>query len=231
MAHYSGLVATNECENPFLYSDIVTSTTHKTLQGPRAGMIFYKKEFEEKINFSVFPGIQGGPHMNQIGALCYQLKYVKTEEYKKYIIQVKKNAVIMVEELKNLGYKICGNSTVNHIILIDLNNLNITGSKIEKICEYVDISINKNSVPGDKSALNPCGIRLGTSALTTRGFKEDDIKIVVKFLDKIIKIALDIQKISGTKLKDFIEHMRNNEELILIKKNINNFANNYEFYN
>ena len=112
-----------------------------------------------------------------------------------------------------------------------MNPLNITGSKIEKICEYVDISINKNSVAGDKSALSPCGIRIGTPALTTRGFNEDDFVKVVEFIDSVIKIAIDIQTQSGAKLVDFIKIMESNNELLDIKKNINNFANTFEFYN
>jgi len=230
MAHYSGLVAAQECSNPFLYADIVTSTTHKTLGGPRAGMIFYKKCYEEQVNFSTFPAIQGGPHQHQIGALCFQLKYVNTKEFKNYIIQVKKNAKTMAEEFMKKGYKVCTNGTDNHLVLIDLNPQKITGSKIEKICEYVDISINKNSVASDKSALSPCGIRLGTSALTSRGLKEDDFIKVVEFIDNIINIALEIQKESGAKLVDFIKTMETNTELINIKNNINNFANNFEFY-
>lgn len=230
MAHYSGLVAAQECSNPFLYADIVTSTTHKTLGGPRAGMIFYKKCYEEQVNFSTFPAIQGGPHQHQIGALCFQLKYVNTKEFKNYIIQVKKNAKTMAEEFMNKGYKVCTNGTDNHLILIDLNPQKITGSKIEKICEYVDISINKNSVASDKSALSPCGIRLGTSALTSRGLKEEDFIKVVEFIDSVIQIALEIQKKSGAKLVDFIKAMEINEELINIKKNINIFANSFEFY-
>tara|TARA_Y100000739_G_C20588756_1_gene456771 strand:+ start:660 stop:1970 length:1311 start_codon:yes stop_codon:yes gene_type:complete len=230
MAHYSGLVAAQECSNPFLYADIVTSTTHKTLAGPRAGMIFYKKCYEEQVNFSTFPAIQGGPHQHQIGALCFQLKYVNTKEFKNYIIQVKKNAKTMAEEFMNKGYKVCTNGTDNHLILIDLNPQKITGSKIEKICEYVDISINKNSVASDKSALSPCGIRLGTSALTSRGLKEGDFIKVVEFIDSVIQIALEIQKKSGPKLVDFIKAMEINKELINIKKNINIFANTFEFY-
>ena len=230
MAHYSGLVAAQECSNPFLYADIVTSTTHKTLGGPRAGMIFYKKCYEEQVNFSTFPAIQGGPHQHQIGALCFQLKYVNRKEFKNYIIQVKKNAKTMAEEFMNKGYKVCTNGTDNHLILIDLNPQKITGSKIEKICEYVDISINKNSVASDKSALSPCGIRLGTSALTSRGLKEEDFIKVVEFIDSVIQIALEIQKKTGPKLVDFIKAMEFNEELINIKKNINIFANSFEFY-
>ena len=193
-------------------------------------MIFYKKELEEQINFSVFPGIQGGPHQHQIGALCYQLNIVNSEEFKEYIIQVKKNAKIMAEKLIEKGYKLCTNGTENHLILLDLRNKKISGSKIEKICEYVDISINKNSVPGDKSALIPGGIRIGTPALTTRGFKENDFIKVVEFIDRTINIAIKIQEKSGPKMIDFVEEMYGCEELLLIKEEINNFASIFEFY-
>lgn len=230
MAHFSGLVAAKECRNPFDYCDIITSTTHKTLGGPRSGMIFYKKQFEDFINFSVFPAIQGGPHQHQIGALCYQLNIVNTDEFKNYIIEVKKNAKIMSEKFIEKNYKLCTNGTENHLILIDLRDKNISGSKIEKICEYVDISLNKNSVPGDKSALIPGGIRLGTPALTTRGFKETDFIKIVDFLDKVINIAIEIQKDSGPKMVDFEKKMKNNNDLLGIKKEINTFASGFEFY-
>lgn len=230
MAHFSGLVATNECNNPFDYCDVITSTTHKTLAGPRAGMIFYKKKLENLINFSVFPGIQGGPHQHQIGALCFQLGYVNSEEFKNYIIQVKKNANVLANELIKRNYKLCTNGTENHLILIDLRPNKITGNKIEKICEFVDISINKNSVPGDKSALTPGGIRLGTPALTSRGFKEEDFIKVADYLDRVIKIALKIQNISGNKLSIFVESFSNNSELIELKNEINIFAMKFDFY-
>ena len=230
MAHFSGLVAAQECANPFEYCDIVTSTTHKTLRGPRSGLIFFKKDLENDINFSVFPAIQGGPHEHQIGALCHQLKQVNTLKFKEYIIQVKKNANIMAEEFIKKGYKVCTNGTDNHLILVDLRDKGITGSKIEKICELVDISINKNSVAGDKSALSPGGIRLGSPALTTRGFKENDFRKVVDFIDRVIQIAIKIQNESGKKLKKFIEKINDDKDLNEIKKEINNFAINFEFY-
>ena len=230
MAHFSGLVASNECNNPFQYCDIVTSTTHKTLAGPRSGMIFYKKKYENDINFSVFPGIQGGPHQNQIGALCFQFDYINTIEFKNYIKQVKKNCKIMCEYLIKKDYKLCTNGSDNHLILIDLRNQKITGSKIEKICEYVNISINKNSVPGDKSALTPGGIRIGTSALTTRGFKENDFIKVVDFLDRVIKIAINIQNKVGNILKNFVNEFENNNDLILLKNEITIFSEKFDFY-
>jgi len=220
MAHFSGFVATQELDDPFKYCDVVTSTTHKTLRGPRAGMIFCKKHYEKLINDSVFPSLQGGPHEHQIAAIATQLKQVATPDFKVYIQNVKKNAQTLATHLINRGYKVCSNGTDNHIILIDLNNKNITGSKIEKLCEKVNISINKNSVPGDKSALSPGGIRLGTPSLTTRGMTNKHMFIVAEFLDEIINLAINIQdKNNVKKLNDFIHFIENdNDALIEINK-------------
>ena len=220
MSHFNGFVATGLLKNPFDYCDVVTTTTHKTLRGPRAGMIFFKKELEDKINSAVFPGLQGGPHNGQIAAIATQLKEVMTPEYKSYIQQVKSNANILANELMKCGYNVCTNGTDNHIILVDMRKYDISGSKIEKICEFVNISINKNSVVGDKSALNPGGIRLGTSSLTTRGFKEEEFIEIGRILDKLIQIAINIQKISGKKLKDFEREMKNNKQLIIIQDDV-----------
>ena len=234
MAHFSGFVATQELDNPFEYCDIVTSTTHKTLRGPRAGIIFCKKQYEKLINDSVFPSLQGGPHENQIAAIATQLKQVNTPEFKLYIQNVKKNAQSLANQLINKGYKICSNGTDNHIILIDLNNKNITGSKIEKICELVNIYINKNSVPGDNSALSPGGIRLGTPSLTTRGMNEKDMIIVANFLDKIINLAINIQdKNNIKKLNDFIYFIKNDNETLIklnkIKENVTFFCKDFHY--
>ena len=189
MAHISGFVATQQMNNPFEYCDLVTTTTHKTLRGPRSGLIFFKKEYENQINESVFPGVQGGPHQNAIGAVATQMLEAQTDEFRDYIIQVKKNAQALSGELVRLGYKISTGGTDNHIVLVYTKDKGITGSKIEKICEYVDISINKNSVFGDTSPLNPGGIRLGTAALTTRGMKEEDFVRIGSLLDNIIKLG------------------------------------------
>ena len=231
MAHFSGLVVANEYNNPFEYCDIVTTTTHKTLRGPRAGMIFYKKEYEKEINFSVFPTFQGGPHNNQIGALCFQLKEVTKPYFKEYIQQVKLNAKTMANEFIQRGYNIVTNGTDNHIVLCNLKDKGITGSKIEKICEYVNISINKNSIIGDKSALNPGGIRLGVAAITTRGMVESDIIKVVDYIDKIIKIAINIQeRIQSKSLKSFCNELDNYSELMTIKDDIISFSKKFTFY-
>ena len=230
MAHFSGLVAAEEITNPFKYCDIVTTTTHKTLRGPRSGVIFFRNKFQNDINFSVFPGLQGGPHEHQIAALAFQLKEISSKEFKEYIIQVKKNAVTMSETLIKLGYKVCTGGTDNHLILCDLRNKNITGSKVEKICDYVNISLNKNSVAGDKSALSPGGIRIGSPSLTTRGLKEKDFEKVIHFLDRVIKIALNIQEKTGKSLKKFVAEFQNYPEVQVIKGEVSNFINKFEFY-
>tara|TARA_B100001175_G_scaffold191729_1_gene162648 strand:- start:620 stop:1915 length:1296 start_codon:yes stop_codon:yes gene_type:complete len=229
IAHISGLVATQEANNPFEYCDIVTTTTHKTLRGPRSGMIFYKKEFENSINESVFPGVQGGPHNNKIAALCHQLYEVSTPEFKQYIINVKKNAKILAKKLIELGYSISSNGTDNHIVLVNVRNKGVSGSKVEKVCELVDISINKNAIYGDTSAMNPGGIRLGSSAMTTRLCDETHFIKIAEFIDETVKICLEIQKNKGTKLKEFLVDIEKNESILQLKKKVNQFTKDLYF--
>tara|TARA_Y100000389_G_scaffold143553_1_gene141823 strand:+ start:1438 stop:2775 length:1338 start_codon:yes stop_codon:yes gene_type:complete len=234
MAHYSGLVATQELKNPFDYCDIVTTTTHKTLRGPRAGMIFYKKEYEKNIDSAVFPGLQGGPHEHQIAAIATQLLQVQTPEFKEYIVQLKKNAVSLGDRLMEYGYNISTNGTDNHLLLVNLRSHGVTGSKVEKICELVNISINKNSVYGDTSALSPGGIRLGTSPLTSRNFLEEDFEKVALFLHQCIQLAKHVQEKSGKKMKDFNLKVEEDEEIQLllkkIKTDVNEFALEFPLY-
>ena len=234
MAHISGLVATEEFKSPFEYCDVVTTTTHKTLRGPRSGLIFYKKELKNKIDFAVFPGLQGGPHNHQIAGVATQLLEAQTQEFKDYIVQVKKNAQMLATQLLIKGYTLITGGTDNHLVLVDLKNKGISGSKLELICELTDISINKNSVYGDKSALNPGGVRLGASALTTRGFTQEDFIKVADFIDECTILARDIQKESGPKLVDFKKTLNETpalkERLESIKSRVNSFAETFEFY-
>ena len=155
ISHISGLVATKVLNNPFEYADVVTSTTHKTLRGPRSGMIFSNKirhpNLDEKIDFAVFPMLQGGPHNHQIAALATQLKEVQTPRFKEYILQTLKNAKKLSEELMKRECKLISDGTSNHLMLWDVRPFGLTGSKIEKVCEMVHISINKNTIIGDKS--------------------------------------------------------------------------------
>lgn len=233
MAHFNGFVATGLLNNPFEYCDFVTTTTHKTLGGPRAGMIFCKKEYETRVNDAVFPGLQGGPHEHQIGALATQLKYVKTDEYKEYIIQVLKNSRELAKHLIKFGFTILTGGTDNHILLIDLTNKGLSGNKVEKLCEIVNISLNKNAVKGDKSALNPNGIRIGTPAITTRGMKEKDMIMIAGFLDIVVKKGLEIQETSGKKMTEFMIELNKQENIDcfnMIKNDIKLFVNEFDFY-
>jgi glycine hydroxymethyltransferase len=193
IAHISGFVATQEMNSPFEYCDIVTTTTHKSLRGPRAGIIFFRREYEQQINDAVFPGLQGGPHENQIAAIATQLREVQTPEFKEYIKQVRLNAQELSSELIKRDFKVVTGGTDNHLMLIDLRNKGISGGKAEKVMEYVGISVNKNTIPGDVSALNPSGIRIGTPAITTRGLKENDMKYLAEIIERVINIAINIQ--------------------------------------
>jgi glycine hydroxymethyltransferase len=228
MAHISGLVATDEANNPFEYCDIVTTTTHKTLRGPRAGIIFCKKEYEQKINQSVFPGLQGGPHENAIAAIATQLLEVQTSEFKEYIKQVKLNAKTLANELISKGYKLITDGTDNHLILWNLKSIGLTGSKMEKICDYVNITLNKNTIPGDNSAFSPGGVRIGSPALTSRGCKELDFIQIADFLDRIVKLALEIQTEHGKKLIDFTNALKNNNKVKELQQEIETFALQFE---
>jgi len=221
MAHISGLISAGVIPSPFPYADVVTTTTHKSLRGPRGAMIFYRKgqkgtdkkgkpvmyDYEDKINFAVFPGLQGGPHNHTIGALATCLKQASTPEFIEYQAQVLKNASRLAEELMNLGYSLVSGGTDNHLVLIDVkSSKGVDGARVERILELACIACNKNTVPGDTSALMPSGIRLGTPALTSRGFVEDDFARVAHFFDRAVQIAKKLKDTEqGKKLKDFRE--------------------------
>merc|ERR1712176_695016 len=231
MAHISGLVATGEQKSPFEYCDIVTTTTHKSLRGPRAGMIFFRKDergFENKINQAVFPALQGGPHEHQIAGVATQLKEVATDEFKVYSKQVKANAAALANRLQTkYGYKMASGGTENHLVLWDLKPQKITGSKFEKACDFCCITLNKNCVPGDRSAVSPGGVRIGSPALTTRKFTESDFEQIAVFLHEVLQIALKLQEKSGPKLKDFVTLLEGDADLEALKTKINAFATGF----
>ncbi|KAK0215681.1 serine hydroxymethyltransferase-domain-containing protein [Armillaria fumosa] len=219
MAHTSGLVAAQELNSPFDYCDVVTTTTHKTLRGPRAGLIFFRKDLEnakdleKRVNEAVFPACQGGPHNNTIAAVATALLQVAQPAFKDYAKQVILNARTLAASLSEHGYKLQTGGTDNHLVLWDLRPLGLTGSKIEKVCDLMGITINKNAVSGDASAQVPGGIRLGTSALTSRNMVESDIKVVADFLHRAVQLSLILQKEAGTKmLKDFVRVATTQEE-------------------
>ena len=222
MAHISGLVATGEAVSPFDLCDIVTTTTHKSLRGPRAGVIFFRKDardFENKINSAVFPGLQGGPHEHQIAAIATQLKEVCTPEFKAYAKQVRSNARRLAEHLQSHNYVLATGGTDNHLILWDLKPQGITGAKMQVLCDHCSITLNKNTVLGDTSALTPGGVRIGTPALTTRGLK--DFCTVGEFLHRAVTIAISIQASLPSKLlKDFEAAVKVSEEVKALKMDV-----------
>jgi glycine hydroxymethyltransferase len=210
VAHTSGLIASGLLKSPFEYCDVVTTTTHKTLRGPRGALIFYRNELKDIINFSVFPSNQGGGHFNTISAIATALNQVSTDEFKEYSENVINNAKYLASELKKLGFEIITDGTDNHIVLVNMKKFGLTGSKYEKLAEFCNVSINKNMIATDKSAMSPSGIRLGTSAMTSRGFKNKDFKFVVYILHEIALLGLNIQAAChSTKLVDFEEECKN----------------------
>ncbi|KAI0707532.1 glycine hydroxymethyltransferase [Cerioporus squamosus] len=219
IAHTSGLVAAGELADPFQYCDVVTTTTHKTLRGPRAGLIFFRKDsdkakdLEKRVNDAVFPACQGGPHNNTIAGIATALLQACQPTWKAYAKQVIANATTLGQELVARGYKLQTSGTDNHLVLWDLRPLGLTGSKLEKLCDLVGITINKNAVSGDASAQVPGGIRLGTAALTSRDMLEGDMKVVADFLHRAVQLALVLQKEAGSKLlKDFVRVATTPEE-------------------
>ncbi|XP_066166734.1 serine hydroxymethyltransferase 7 isoform X3 [Oryza sativa Japonica Group] len=240
MAQISGLVAAKECRNPFDYCDIVTSTTHKSLRGPRGGIIFFRKgknlrkrvgsltqvvendqyDFEDRINFAVFPSMQGGPHNNHIAALAIALKQVAMPEFKAYIQQVKKNAQALAMALLRRKCRLVTGGTDNHLMLWDLRTFGLTGKNFEKVCEACHISLNKTPIYGDNGSISPGGVRIGTPAMTTRGCLESDFEIMAEFLLRAAHIASIVLKEHGRLQKDFLKGLENNNDIIELRNQI-----------
>ena len=233
MAHISGLVAVGEANNPFLYADVVTTTTHKSLRGPRSGMIFSKKHLSDQIDFAVFPSLQGGPHNNVISAVAVALKEASTPEFSKYIIDVKENAKLLSKELINLGYQILTDGTDNHLLVMNLRNKGITGSKVEYILEKVHISVNKNTVIGDKSALSPSGVRIGLCAMTTRGLQKVHCLPLATLIHRAIVIGKTIQckKLVDFKREVDLQFTEGESELKQLQDDVLQFSSQFSFPN
>lgn len=242
MSHISGLVAAGLVPSPFEDCDIVTTTTHKTLRGPRSGMIFYRKgvrsvdksgkevmfDLEKRINDAVFPGLQGGPHNHAIASVGVALKQAATPEFKHYQQQVLTNCKVMAAALMKRGYTIVSGGTDNHLVLLDLRPSGTDGARAEKILEDVSIAANKNTCPGDKSALRPGGVRLGAPALTSRNLKEADFEKVVEFIHKAICLTLEIQSSCGPTLREFKAKVKDDAgvqaKISALRTEVENFA-------
>jgi glycine hydroxymethyltransferase len=199
ISHIAGLVAAGEHPSPFGHCDVVTMTTHKTLRGPRAALIFSRideREIYKKIDKAIFPGLQGGPHLNAIASIAVALKEAITPAFKKYIKQVVKNACVMAEEFKKLGWRVVSGGTDTHLFLMDTFSQGISGKDASEILEKNNIIVNKNAIPFDiRSPIDPSGIRIGTPAETTRGRKEKDFVQIARKIDKILRAK--IGKIKG----------------------------------
>ncbi|KAJ2656982.1 Serine hydroxymethyltransferase, cytosolic [Coemansia sp. RSA 1200] len=219
MAHISGLVAAGVLASPFEHADIVTTTTHKSLRGPRGAMIFFRKgvrsvnkkgveiqyDLEKPINQSVFPGHQGGPHNHTIAALAVALKQAQSPEFRAYQQQVLDNAQAFARALGDRKYTLVSGGTDTHLLLVNLlASRGIDGARVERVLELAKIAANKNTVPGDRSAMVPGGLRMGTPAMTTRGLKESDFERVAEFVDRAVAIAADVSKqVPSKKFADF----------------------------
>mmetsp|Transcript_4361 Transcript_4361/g.8451 ORF Transcript_4361/g.8451 Transcript_4361/m.8451 type:complete len:523 (-) Transcript_4361:167-1735(-) len=235
MAHISGLVAGGAAASPFPFSDVVTTTTHKSLRGPRAGMIFSRGEdLPVKIDAAVFPGLQGGPHNHQIAALAVALGEAKTPSFQKYTEDIVGNAAALAEGLIVRGHVVATGGTTNHMLLWDARPLGLNGSQLEAVLDAAAITANKNSLPGDVSAVTPGGVRLGTPALTSRGLGRGDFDVVAGLLDRAANLAVKVKGATvlreGKKkvlLKDFIAVLSSFEEVVKLKEDVETFASNF----
>lgn len=188
MAHFAGLVAAGIHPNPVPYAHFVTTTTHKTLRGPRGGIVLCKKEFAQAIDKALFPGIQGGPLMHVIAAKAVALREAQTPEFSAYQRQVVQNARALAEALKERGYRLVSGGTDTHLLLVDLRNLGITGKEAETVLDRVGITVNKNVIPFDpQKPTVTSGIRLGTPACTTRGMKEEEMRRIAELIDLTLR--------------------------------------------
>jgi glycine hydroxymethyltransferase len=189
IAHIAGLVAGGQLESPVPYFDVVSTTTHKTLRGPRGAIIMSKEKFAAQINRAVFPGVQGGPHDHITAAKAVAFQEALKPEFKTYTAQVIANAKVLAESLQHAGYRIISGGTDNHLMLVDVfGSVAASGKDAERALEFVGISSNKNMIPYDlRKPMDPSGIRLGTAAMTTRGMKESDMRTIAGFVDRAIR--------------------------------------------
>jgi len=208
MAHIAGLVAAGLHQNPVEYAEFVTSTTHKTMRGPRGGFVMCRKEFAKKVDMEVFPGLQGGPLMHVIAAKAVCFKEALQPEFKVYQKQILKNSKTFAAEFAKLGYRIVAGGTDNHLFLLDLTNKNITGKEAATVLDRANITVNKNLIPYDtKSPFVTSGVRIGTPAITTRGMKEAEMRKVARLIDRVISDPQNESNINAVKgdVKDLVK--------------------------
>jgi glycine hydroxymethyltransferase len=232
IAHIAGLVATGHAANPFDVCDIVTTTTHKSLRGPRAGMVFSRRDERQlpaKIDAAVFPGLQGGPHQHQIAAIATQLREVATPQFAEYIKQVCANSKALAGYLIGHGFQLATGGTDNHLLLWKLKPLGLTGGKVQALCDAVNITLNKNTVHGDNPAI-PTGVRIGASALTTRGMKEVDFIHIGGLLRSAIELAQRVNAAAGpgSNLAAFVAKMPEfSKEITILRESVRDFVSDF----
>lgn len=228
IAHEAGLIASGVVESPVGIADVVTMTTHKTLRGPKGAMILMKEEFVEKINKSVMPGMQGGPHNGTIAGITQALFEADTPEFKKYCSQILKNAKVLATELSNYGFRIVSGGTDKHLVLIDLkSSRDIGGKYVSRALAYANIISNMNTVPYESgSPLNPSGLRIGSPTLTTRGMKEKEMKQVAKWINELTEIAVDL-KAKSIDFSQFDVLASKDSRIKEVKKNVISFAKKF----
>ncbi len=202
MAHYAGLIAGGQYPNPVPHADVVTSTTHKSLRGPRSGFILMKAEHEKAINSAVFPGLQGGPLMHIIAAKAVAFKEALSPEFKQYAAQVKKNAAVVAETLTQRGLRIVSGGTQSHVMLVDLRSKGITGKEAEAVLGSAHMTINKNAIPNDpEKPMVTSGVRIGTPAMTTRGFKEEEARATANLVADVLDNPRDEANLNAVRTK------------------------------
>ena len=202
MAHYAGLIAGGQYPNPVPHADVVTSTTHKSLRGPRSGFILMKAEHEKVINSAVFPGLQGGPLMHIIAAKAVAFKEALSPEFKQYAAQVKKNAQVVAETLTQRGLRIVSGGTQSHVMLVDLRSKGITGKEAEAVLGSAHMTINKNTIPNDpEKPMVTSGVRIGTPAMTTRGFKEEEARATANLVADVLDNPRDEANLNVVRAK------------------------------
>lgn len=210
IAHVAGLVAGGVYPSPVPFADVVTTTTHKTLRGPRGAMILCKEDFAQRIDKAIFPGLQGGPHNHTIAGIATALGEASTNEFKDYAKQVVKNAQVLSAELKKYGYDIVSGGTDNHLFLMDVTSAGLSGGEAGNLLEKANITVNKNAIPNDtRKPWDPSGIRIGTPALTTRGMKEDEMVKVAEYINSVLR-------------------SKGEDEVEKIKKEVESFANKFK---
>jgi len=246
ISHISGLVSAGLCPNPFDHSDVVMTTTHKTLGTVRNALIFFRKgvrkttktgqemyDLETRINEGVFPGHFGGPHNHAIGGCAVGLKLVTHPLYKEYQKNVAENAKVLCDEMQKKGYPIVGNGTSNHLSIVNVKEKGIDGARVDYFCSKVNISINKNVIPGGQNAVVPGGVRLGSPAMTTRGCTKKDFVEIANYLDRAIQMSMEFKK-DKQKLENYKqsvdEAIKSNDKVKSFKREVEEFSSKFPFF-